>query len=416
MIGLAGRVEKGNWPSRSRRLRAGVFSTIIVASALLLLLLAGVLWLWESDFLLFSRTNYQRVQLANIQSTFTLYRTDPSILERLDVDSTYQLYDSLPGSRMKITRQQWGLYEAVSVASIDGRIHSTQLMAASRPGIDYGTFWYRDNNGSLTLSGRTNLHGKVYLPRNGVIYGQMQSVFFHGEKLNPADIKRSETEIPVPSSRSVDIIRALFELQGEELKADSLRVEFYATPPFVGSLGSDTLSGCSFSGHVIIRGDKLHFDASYRLTDIIVVARSVSVGDGFRGRLQVFASDTVVIGKRVEMHFPSGVYCERYAELGDDSVLEGYMVVDCSDKPDVKNPNMRKSRSSRLRGLLYVNGIAMLQGIVTGAAVFSESVYYSSRGYYRHMLYDASVLDSPDIGYPLWLETPPQRKEAVWVQ
>ncbi len=402
--------------TKGGRLHAGVLSTVVVASALLLLLLAGVLWLWESDFLLFSRTNYQRIQLANIQSAFTLYRTDPSILERLDADSTYLLYDSLPGSRMKITRRPWGLYEAVNVASADGRIHSTRLMAAARPGTDCGTFWYRDNNGSLTVSGRTNLHGEVYLPYNGLIYGQMQSVFFNGEKLNPADIRRSKAEIPAPSSEAADIVRGLFELQGEELKVDSLHIGFYATPPFVGSLGSGTLSGCSFSGNMIIRGDKLHFDASCRLTDIIVVARSVSVGDGFRGRMQVFASDTVVVGKKVEMQFPSGVYCGRYAELGDDSILEGYLIVDCPDKPDVKKPNMRKSRTSRLRGLLYVNGIAMLQGIVTGAVVISESVYYSSQGYYRHMLYDASVLDSPDICYPLWLETPPQRKEGVWVQ
>ncbi len=395
------------------RLRAGVLATAVVVSVLLLLLLAGVMWLWEADFLLFSRTNYLRIQLANIESTFTLYRTDPSIAQ----DSIYQLYDSLPASRMRITATPWGLYELVSVASPDGRVHATRLMAAAAPGKETGTFWYRDNKSSLTLSGRTDITGAAFMPRNGVVYGQMQSVFFSGEKLPPANIKRSGEQFPQPTAEARGIVEALFKTTGTELATDSLHTDFYRTPTTIVRLGSGTLAECSLTGNIILLGERLHFDASCRLRDIVVVARTVSFGEGFRGRLQVFASDSVTVGKHAVLDFPSGVYAGRYAETGDGSRVNGYLVVDPAGvEADVKKPNLRKSRTSRLRGLLWVDGIAALQGIVTGAAVVGESVYYSPQGYYRHMLYEASVLECGGVHYPLWLDTSPGRKEAAWVE
>jgi hypothetical protein len=63
-----------------------------------------------------------------------------------------------------------------------------------------------------------------------------------------------------------------------------------------------------------------------------------------------------------------------------------------------------------------VNGIAVLQGIVTGSAVIGEAVYYSPQGYYRHMVYDASVLESDAVYYPLWFDDAAGRKEAGWLE
>ncbi len=406
----------------SKTLRAGVLATVIVVSVLLLSLLAGLMWLWEADFLLFSRTDYLLRQRANIESAYTLYRIDPGIMERLTADSTLQLYDSLPSSRMKLSRMPWGLYETVSVASADGRIHSVRLMAATETGGT--TFWYKDNNGALTLSGRTNIKGRASLPRNGVIYGQMQSVFFSGEKLLPADISRSETAMPGPSKTARDVIGAIFGLRGEELLTDSLHVNFYCTPTTVAYLGSVSLEGCRLSGNIIVVAEKLHIGASCTMTDIIVAARSVVIADGFRGRLQVFAADSVSVGENVTLQSPSGLFSGLYAQVGEGSEVNGYVIIDPSgvprapvnpDRPDVKRPNMRTTRTSRLRGLLYVDGIAALQGIVTGSAIIGEAVYYSPQGYYRHMLYDASVLQSDAVHYPLWLDAAKGRKETVWV-
>ena len=66
------------------RLPAGVLATVLVVSALMLLSVLGVLALWESDFLFFSRAGYLSRQRANVESAFVLYAADSTLTARLD--------------------------------------------------------------------------------------------------------------------------------------------------------------------------------------------------------------------------------------------------------------------------------------------------------------------------------------------
>ena len=68
-----------------------------------------------------------------------------------------------------------------------------------------------------------------------------------------------------------------------------------------------------------------------------------------------------------------------------------------------------------LRGLLWADGTAQVQGIVSGSLAANRFVYYSSEGYYEDMLYDMTLLENPAAAYPLWAETVYRRKEAGWV-
>lgn len=54
--------------------------------------------------------------------------------------------------------------------------------------------WYATDAASLSLAGRTSLHGCLRLPRHGVQYGQIRSVFFCGERIEGA--------VPLMSARS----------------------------------------------------------------------------------------------------------------------------------------------------------------------------------------------------------------------
>ena len=65
------------------RLPAGVLATVLVVSALMLLSVLGVLALWESDFLFFSRAGYLSRQRANVESAFVLYAADSTLTARL---------------------------------------------------------------------------------------------------------------------------------------------------------------------------------------------------------------------------------------------------------------------------------------------------------------------------------------------
>ena len=397
-------------------LKGGVLSTIVVVAVLMLLIVFALIALWDADFLLFSRANYLRVRRANIESAFILYSLDPGITENLDADSTFVLFDSVPSSRMKIARKPWGLYEVVTVGSGDGRIFRSGILGLRQPYKDDCRLWYRNNEGAVTLTGKSYIKGTADLPDNGIIYGQMQSTFFSGERLHPSHIRKSEKELPSPADVAMRIIAGLFELRdtGSTGLPDSLTVAFRNSDTEV--IGVGEIYDCYLSGNIILTGSKVDIRSDAILHDVIVVADEIRVEGGFRGSVQLFAADSVIVGRNVALESPSGIYSKKYAELGDNSEVNGYLIVDYGGEEDIMQPACRKSQTSKLRGLFYCSGIAQIQGIVSGTAFVDKSVYYSPQGYYSDFLYDIALLENRETAYPLWFDAPPQRKEAKWVR
>jgi hypothetical protein len=388
---------------RGAVVKGGALSTVMVVAVLMLLMVMAVIALWDADFLLFSRANYMRVQRANTESTFTLYCNHP------EHDSVVVLYDSLPGSRMKLRRRPWGLYEVVTVESDDGRAWRSGILGARSAMDDNAVLWYRNNHGAVTMAGGSRVGGQAYLPANGVTYGQMQSAFFNGERLAEENIRTSEEELP--TGQAGELLDALFELKGGEAMPDSLTVSFRGGGQTVVEAGEpDYLSGA-----VVVVGERVRIGAGARLHDVIVVAGHITVEDGFRGSAQLFARDSVVVGNGVIMELPSGIYSEKYAELGDDSEVDGYMIVDYRGKEEIMKPACRKAASSKLRGLFYCSGVAELQGGVAGCAVVNKAVYYTTRGYYSDFLYDVTIEENLGAAYPFWLDAPQERRVAKWV-
>ena len=228
------------------RLPAGVLATVLVVSALMLLSVLGVLALWESDFLFFSRAGYLSRQRANVESAFVLYAADSTLTARLDEQGGLRLYDGLPDSRVRIAVRPWGLYEAVRVEAADSRIAPTRLFGSAAPFVclpgEESGLWYATDAASLSLAGRTSLHGCLRLPRHGVQYGQIRSVFFCGERIEGARTAYVGKKLPpvrTDARRMTDSLLRLLEAPGAWMPTpDSLSVGFGETEPRLMDAGS----------------------------------------------------------------------------------------------------------------------------------------------------------------------------------
>lgn len=359
----------------SAKVSGAVLPVVMVVSTLLMLVVLSVMSLWEADFLFFSRSRHDAVRMADIASGFTLYREYPNeVLSRLDPDSTLLLYDSVPQSRITIRRTPWGLYERVSITAGDGKTRTTKLLGRRSLCRDEFTVFCRNRGYAVTLTGKTNLKGRVFIPSRGIMYGHMGSTFFDGEKLDPGMIGISYDSLPTRDTAAVAVVKRLL---------------------------------ATADGDVTIGGG--------RLRDTIVVGRRVRIESGFRGSVQVFATDSLTVESGVTLEYPSGLFSQKYIDIGERSAVNGYVVVDPAEKPDPRYANYVQSRLAVVRGLLWVGGMAQLQGIVSGTAILDRAACYSPRGYYDNMLYDVTVLENDQIAWPLWLAGPPQRKEAKWI-
>ena len=395
-----------------------VLPTVVAITLVMLTAMLGLLALWEQEMLLFMRTQRLRQARADAESAITLYLLHPR--ERsLAAAEGYLLYDSLPQSRIFVRREPWGLYELLHVATGDSLVTACRLVGLEPA--PARTLHYADNRAAVTLAGATHLNGVLHLPQNGIVYGRIGADFYQGEPVPRTAIRRAATALPAPSAEAASYIDALFaageRLPVTERMPDSLGVFFRDSTRYLRS-GTASIGCCTLHGRIVLAADELRIDSTCRIERPIIVARKITVGSGARLTAQLFARDTLVVEPRAVLNYPSGIYAGRYAELGNRATVDGYVIV--RDTARRKNPtaSYRQSRTSRVRGLLYVDGNAHVQGIVSGTTSLRQAVYTSPQGCYINMLYDLTLLENTATAQPLWLAgyDTLRRKEVVCVE
>ena len=399
---------------RHNRLNGSVLPTAIAATLLMLTAVLGLMSLWEHETLRFARSQRLRQARADAESAYLLYRLHPDAAE-LTATEGYLLDDSLPQSRVFLRTEPWGLYETVHVATADSLLCVCRLFGAAPETAN--TLFYADNRSAVTLAGQTILKGSLQLPQNGLIYGRVGADFYRGAEIPHTAIRRAPRSLPTPDD-GIETRLAAYLTHVPNIPAiripDSLAVPFSSDSAVLVRLGDAEISECTLRGKIVIYADELRIDSACRMEHLLVIARKITVGSGARITAQLFARDTVIVETRSVLEYPSGIYAGQYAEIGARSTVNGYAIVRDTVRRKKAVANFRQDRTARLRGLLWVEGTAQLQGIVSGRAVVQQAAYFSPKGYYKEMLYDVAILENPVTAQPLWLKAA-RRKEAACI-
>lgn len=380
---------------------AAALPMVIAVSIILLILLLGLLSLWGQETQYLKKLQRYRQAQADIRSISALYRYYPDREEILAGEGCC-LYDTIPESRVFLRREPWGFYELVHFTTADSLLSVCCLMG-TEPDVEQ-TLFIADKHAATTLAGVTNLQGTLRLPQNGIIYGRMSSDFFRGNMIPQQSILRSDKQLPQSlrniQTRSDSMAKNVASWMSPEFM-DSLTVSFRISPTVGIRMDRAMISNCNIRGRIILLGDELQIDSTCLMENVIIMARKITVNSDSRIAAQLFASDTVLIGPRACLEYPSGICAGRFVELGERSEVNGYVVVRDAPSQTKVQPNYRQARTARLRGLLRVEGIAQLQGIVSGCAILQQVTYFSSHGYYENMLYDCTLLKNPVTAMPI---------------
>lgn len=394
--------------SHTLYLQAGVMATVIVISTLLMILVLGVITVWNGELFLFGRVQFIGAQRDNIHSAFVLYETHPDYFE----GSATKLYDSI-SSEITLKEENWGLYKIVTITAVESHLKQIRLMG-QRNNLDY-TLYYPAKNGLLNVSGNTNIEGKIRVPKGGISYSQMDSEFFSGKQLSSIQFAGSNDSIMPPIAKRQ--VERLFEYPGGEMIPHRPIITSFCDSTNIYVCNNNLLALCTVRGNVILLADQLYIDRSSELQDIIVVGNHLTVGSGFKGAIQLFARDSLIVEEQVELTYPSGLYSNNYIELNNDSSIDGYTIVIA---PTKKRRNIlynyKQAVTAKVRGMLYVNGIAQLQGIVNGVAIINRANYYAPQSRYNNHLHHATIIESELTAFPFWIKQENAAQTIKWVE
>lgn len=359
-----------------KTLSAAALPIVLVVSTLMLLSIVGVFILFDRSNSEVSGSHYKMQQGMNLESAVLLYCKDSLFLDKLAADSTLQLYEDKGNSIVKLTVHKYGLYEIVRASSDKDKFIKTAVVGSANRRSNNPTFYVSNNYNPLSITGNSNLEGKVCVPKYGVSYNQMEYQVFSGEKINPKNILTSDTDLPLTIDRD--------------------------------ALSFDT--------------EHLCLSKDMHLEDTILIARSITVESGFVGTVQLMACDTVIIEPNVVLKYPSGIYMskdnpDRYVEIKEKSRISGYVVIEKSEtKSQNRKPNLKMHVKSEIRGVVYVNGISQLQGTVTGNVFSDKCALFTNNGTYDNTIYNLTVVENNEVTAPLFIKNASyERKIIKWL-
>lgn len=348
----------------THRLGGFALPAVLVVSVLILLLILFAYSAVTLNMHRYSLYHEKKQQREDLRSALVLYCTDSTICAAGD-SAEVELFAG--HDAVTVSVEPWGLYEKVTLSNrypdkyrtLVGRRYECDVRAA---------FWLCDRNRALSLAGDARIDGPVYMPLNGINYTEVNRRYYTGEEIPENRLGISSEELP-----AVDSDR--FGYAGELCRQNNEKVEL-----------------------------------QYGTRDTVICGSAVKIRSGFRGSVQVFASDSVIVEGGASLEYPSGIYVDSgdrrpYVVLEKGAEVCGYVIVTSRNSDSqLRYPSYVQKNGAKLDGLLYVDGSCNLEGDIRGAAYVKDCYYYSDGNIYAGTLYDARVIRSDSLAFPIFLK------------
>lgn len=396
---------------------------VLVIGTLMLLAVGALFDLTDSGNSLYYRNAAARQKEAWLDAALLLYRQDVSFLDKTGETGSFILFDDEPASEVTLKVGYWGLYELITATCNDGKTKRAQLIGAGLPEGSQVALYVPDNRRALTIAGKSDLRGNVRIPGKGIVYGQVKSDFYSGERVPERLVGVSEEKLQEPYSPLLEELGSTIRdtpVYSVPLDAYELSNSFTEPTMYVAA---DTLSGAILRGNIIVSSDAaIQVDSSSVLEDVILVAPKIFIREGFSGSLQAFATDSLTVGRNVILKYPSGLAITAAGEyshitVASGSEVNGYVICRKAETKSKRQnlPNYTQEEGAKVRGLVWVNGIAEIHGTVTGSLYAAQPNYYAPQGFYINMLYNVRIYGSDAIAFPLWTGNHYPKKIAKWM-
>lgn len=322
------------------------------------------------------------------------------------------LFENEIGSNVELSSDYWGVFPLIEAKSWFKRdtFYKAAVAGYSRLAEYSSTVLYLANhNQALALAGHSRINGDAYLSSKGVKRAYIEGRSFYGKNMLSGKQHLSKRKAPSIASnvrvalnqvlnstvpRNVDSV-IHFKKLGQNI---ILNRSFRKTT--LGVYGQDAidLNGGELKGRIVVKSaSEIYIGSNLKTEDIVFVAPKITVESGFKGSLQLIASDSIIIGKNCTFTYPSSIAINYngieggYIELGEQSVLYGDVMLLTSSFLDQESL-LTISKGAKVVGNVYSAGKLQVKGSVLGTAIADKLYLKQNLSVYENHLLDG-VLD-----------------------
>jgi hypothetical protein len=366
--------------------------TLVYAMVVLLvnaLLISALLLLYQQTDALTQQQQHDNRLLRNLDSAIAYILSHDSLETPRHVDLFGDGVD-----RATVGKADWGLYklgfaEVTGTPSFarDSLARAILIGLHAAPSLDRALYVAGVNN-PVFFADHVVICGDLQLPLGVYRHANIGNQLLARPDEVHGAVTASTAELPAFDEprlrRTVDGLAAVRCLPE---RPPEYAVHSFFDPAAGYEADSLALENQELAGHLVIRARrKIVVRSSCTLQDVVLYAPEVTIEPGFRGTVQVFASERIEVGERVRLHYPSALVLHPRAtgaadyrlHLASGAEVEGCVVA----WPLVYSaavPEVFVERDATVRGQIFSAGFVNLQGRVEGN-VTSASLLYRTGG------------------------------------
>lgn len=314
-----------------KQLSGSALQLTVVLSLVISILLACLIYLFY----------FYRQQEARISNKIKL-------MELLDSGITLGLSNDLPYGNtvlrdillledsLHLSKQMWGLYDVTTVIAYNGNDSLSASFMVGMTNTDSTVLYLADEDRNLSVSGETRIRGQAYLPAAGIKPAFVDGSFYKGKEEIVEGVKKtSDRQLPpVYNDRLLHLLNQDNSLP-EAFSQAAIQRSFYGPTSSIHVKTPLFLEDSTLKGNIILQSDTLlEIGSSSSLTDIICIAPVVRIKSGFKGRLQVLATDSLVVEDGCTLAYPSTLALYPKANeticrlsIGKNSTIQGSVLL-----------------------------------------------------------------------------------------
>ncbi len=306
-----------------------------------------------------------------------------------------------------VRRQPWGVFDVVRVRAGRGAVGDTALalLGSSFSPVNRAALYLSEENIPLTINDDAQVRGGAWLPSKGDVrpgslplLGPRRS----GEAVT-GKLRAGASTLPVGSPETLTRLQAYAQLQLEDLLPPGSRPANTPTPTTRSFQGlpavwyreeAGSVSGDAAGQVVLISSHRLIVEPTSRLDNVLVLAPTIIVRSGFRGRAQFIARDTVAIGDNCQLAYPSaacavGTGTAALVSVGTGTRLQGVVLASAAT-PGLAC-SVRLTTGTTLEGQVFSAGVVENCGLVRGTVMARRLLYHNVGSFFENYLVNATL-------------------------
>jgi hypothetical protein len=408
-----------NLPNRKtiKHLSAGALTYAISLVLLLSLLSSGLIFI-----------SYSHKQVASICFKKEHLVFNNLLALQIGAQGNQKVIYHSTGDTSEIAKKKWGVFEAITVKTFSNNLSVEKTVLIGKMyAPPKETLYINDHRQAIYLGGKTQINGDIYIAEKGLesstILGKpLSTINFHkGKKF------LSKNHLPPLNEayKNVDFLSQIGELVNSTLPQSDSAYSFREPTVLVQETKAIALNK-NLSGNIIfVSSDSILVSKESKLENVILISPVVFFEKGFKGSVQVLASERITCEDSVQLSYPSVLILNEkhsaeefnqnhFIKIGSESkVLGGILLV--MQEPNYRAPIKLIVSDGLIYGCVYNEGNTELQGKIFGH-LFTNDVFIQNPLFSQSSCFVDALIDSENLpeknGSVNWL----QEREQVQIK